>query len=464
MWKNLIRRSCPLTPIPTPAPWNYTNVIDYVTPHPDPLNFDLLGEIQLLVANLYGVDNIYAVNSVCPAVGGLLSEGRSWEDVVTEFAVELVKILLPVESAVCAQYDEYLVALMQGGYTQQMAVTLFEEVPRLAAIAAGYSSRQDLCVAVQSATTEDLVTSLAEDIVGYVFGVLTDQTRCTEILMGSLNLTALLSKVLSYDDIIADMPSYTGFSSPEELCQYIGTSFGSRADPLQVRLVNGVDESEGRVEIFYNGKWGTVCDDYFGDEDAQVICQMLGYRGPAIAQGSARYGAGSGDIVLDDVMCLGVESNIAQCSHLSYGVNNCGHYEDVGVNCSILQESPVPRFEVRLAGGPDDTRGRVEVYYEGQWGTVCDDSWDIDDSNVVCRMLGFEGALGYSCCAEYGEGSDPILLDDVRCRPFHYEYNQNLGACPHNRIGVHNCGHHEDVGVECIPPDKFMLETRINTL
>nr|XP_022339788.1 intracellular protein transport protein uso1-like [Crassostrea virginica] len=99
-----------------------------------------------------------------------------------------------------------------------------------------------------------------------------------------------------------------------------------------IRIVNG-DSTSGRVEIFHNGAWGTVCDDNWDAYDAIVVCRMLGLSG-GLARGSATFGQGSGNIWLDEVSCNGQEQSLFSCVHPSYGQHDCSHGEDAGVVCT----------------------------------------------------------------------------------------------------------------------------------
>ena len=102
-----------------------------------------------------------------------------------------------------------------------------------------------------------------------------------------------------------------------------------------------------------NNQWGTVCNDYWDNNDAKVVCRMLNYYyfskyiysiyyvivvlllyiTGAIARGRDYFGQGSGLILLDNVQCTGNEASIFSCTHNGIGLNDCGHNEDAGVVC-----------------------------------------------------------------------------------------------------------------------------------
>ena len=103
---------------------------------------------------------------------------------------------------------------------------------------------------------------------------------------------------------------------------------------LAVRLANGPHRCAGRVEVFHNGEWGTVCHDFWNMTDAAVVCKELGCGEAIEAPHSAHFGKGSGKIWLDDVLCTGNESSLMSCGHLPLGTHNCGHHRDAGVICT----------------------------------------------------------------------------------------------------------------------------------
>ena len=99
-----------------------------------------------------------------------------------------------------------------------------------------------------------------------------------------------------------------------------------------VRLKDGAASFKGRLEIKYNGEWGTVCNKNFKAEI--VVCHELGF--PDAEQISSFHsGPAGGRIWLVDVQCSGNEQSIFDCSHSGWGnTSNCTHEDDIGIICS----------------------------------------------------------------------------------------------------------------------------------
>ncbi|XP_038668952.1 uncharacterized protein LOC119974255 [Scyliorhinus canicula] len=236
-----------------------------------------------------------------------------------------------------------------------------------------------------------------------------------------------------------------------------------------IRLRKGANNCSGRVEVLYNGTWGTVCDDHWGEKEAAVVCRQLECGKFQVVVNSSAFGPSMGSIWLDDVNCTGEEKSLADCQHRPVGKHDCTHKEDAGVICEDGNlEQLEKKFnkctgnyywkpgddhclhpeDLRLEGGSDRCRGLLEILYNNTWGTVCDDEWSLLNAKVVCRQLKCGKALSFS--GEEGNHtkgslSASIWLDEVRCRG----EEPVLWGCRSSYWAEHDCHHKEDVYVHC---------------
>ncbi|XP_071507739.1 neurotrypsin-like [Diadema antillarum] len=209
----------------------------------------------------------------------------------------------------------------------------------------------------------------------------------------------------------------------------------------EVRLSGGSKPREGRVEIFSGGQWGTVCPDLlWGNTDAQVVCRQLGFDEGYVTYDD--YGSAPGlPVLFTSVICHGLEDELIDCSYTNAQVIACSVDATAAVQCfgGLYGDEG----SVRLADGSPSLEGRVEIYYDNEWGTVCNDLWDLSNAEVVCRQLGFPDVVDHDYY--FGSGDDPVHLDDVDC----LGDESRLAECSHRSWKENDCTHVEDVGVKC---------------
>lgn len=255
--------------------------------------------------------------------------------------------------------------------------------------------------------------------------------------------------------------SHSGWSASSGSCRVDGTDDAgvlcAAEGDGELRLVDGVNEYEGRVEMKYGEIWRRVCEYGWGDTDANVVCKQLGYAG-ALQSFHSWSPRGNINYWLRDVNCAGNEEFLHNCSWTGPGgityTSSSGscrrdYYDDAGVMCKSDGDGTVRLFSNESMGF-----GGVEVYLGGRWGRICENNWHTVDARVVCRQLGFDGAwtalVNMSPRSSLTSG---YFLSAVNCAGS----EASLLACSHAGVRVassYSCGtaNNDDAGVICKLP------------
>ncbi|XP_076108905.1 neurotrypsin-like [Mytilus galloprovincialis] len=187
---------------------------------------------------------------------------------------------------------------------------------------------------------------------------------------------------------------------------------------------------DGMLYIFYNGIWGTVCDDSFDDIDAQVACRQLGYNNGIFKGVKRKYSKGK--IWLDDVDCSGAEKKLSHCTHAGWGVENCFRGENVKIKCNNASE-----------GDLRNSSDKLEILHNNEWGTVCSSNFNQIEAEVACMQLGYRnGSVLENTIAT---GTSKIWLNILAC-----DGNESkLMDCSHSDWDTDTCSHGNVVGIRC---------------
>ncbi|KAK4314821.1 hypothetical protein Pmani_013927 [Petrolisthes manimaculis] len=284
---------------------------------------------------------------------------------------------------------------------------------------------------------------------------------------------------------------------------------------FQVRLVNGSGSHEGRVEVRAHGRWGGVCDDMWGVQEGNVLCQQLGFTlGAAQVYLGSHFGSSEGGYLMDDLNCAGNEESLSHCDFAGWGEHDCQEAESAGVKCyregeecgadqwtcsngrcvglaylcdtvdDCMDNSDEDRdmcqtsVEVRLitAGGEETTGRRRDIGTARNRGGDTTDEEIEEEEEVSGRIeVRYMGIWGSVCDDDFGLQEGHVLCRMLGWSKASQVYKNNtFGAgsgpiwlddvrclgyettitdCQHEPWGHSNCDHTEHVGIRCSDVD-----------
>uniref|UniRef100_A0A2K5EIV1 T-cell differentiation antigen CD6 n=1 Tax=Aotus nancymaae TaxID=37293 RepID=A0A2K5EIV1_AOTNA len=221
---------------------------------------------------------------------------------------------------------------------------------------------------------------------------------------------------------------------------------------LRVRLTNGSSGCSGTVEVRLEASWEPACGALWDGRAAEAVCRALGCGGaefapptpeppPPPAAGNTSADANATLAGAPALLCSGAEWQL--CEVVENACRSDGR--PAWVTCEENRA-------LRLVDGGSPCAGRVEMLERGEWGSVCDDTWDLEDAHVVCRQLGCGWAIQALPGLHFTPGRGPIHRDQVNCSGTEVYLWDCLGL-----PGQHYCGHKEDAGVVCSEHQSWRL-------
>ncbi|XP_041262185.1 deleted in malignant brain tumors 1 protein-like isoform X8 [Onychostruthus taczanowskii] len=179
-------------------------------------------------------------------------------------------------------------------------------------------------------------------------------------------------------------------------------------DAVELRLAGGGSPCAGRVEVKLQGHWGSVADDNWDMEDAEVVCQQLGCGSASRAYSILKpFGAGDGLVSLALVDCSGDEATLWDCKIRGWGpYNSSFHHREAALVCQGFSQ---------LVGGDGACAGWLEVHQGRAWVGVCEDQVDMKVAQVVCRELGCGEVIAIPGSGRFGAASGSLWDGGFQC-------------------------------------------------
>ncbi|XP_071472224.1 T-cell differentiation antigen CD6 isoform X6 [Marmota flaviventris] len=244
----------------------------------------------------------------------------------------------------------------------------------------------------------------------------------------------------------------SGLPSPGPAGQLNTSSAQSKTleagEPLGVRLVNGSSRCNGTVEVLLGKSWQPVCGALWDSSASEAVCRALGCGAagtaaprvlptmevsPGSPTGNTSRAPNVTQALAPAVLCSGAEWRF--CRVVERPCSGDGW---------LAQLTCAETRDLRLVDGGSPCAGRVEMLEHGKWGTVCDDTWDLKDAQVVCQQLKCGWAVQALPGLHFTPGKGRIHRDQVNCSGT----EAYLWDCP-GLPGDQYCGHKEDAGAVC---------------